>query len=643
MSARNQNHELWYAEAKQGLDITSTGFTTVKRTQGIPTKLQRHMEQLSCYDNYSQFKNHVRCCFSKCSDGADTWFVLSRASAAVGYSQRAGFFCHHVAIHQSNRPRCNPASLFNSNLFAGRWDGKVEELAQCRPIPPVRESVDSCGTWASIFGDAGAAGDAIIRARRNRSIYIPFHDPAHAISLAEEALSVLPTDKMWQFTFTTYLASDVERDACVMKFFPSPAPKHLSIPKQQLFSFNASRYANDAPPEVIAARSGNNLDIVLAAQTKAAQSNTGLELDSGIPMATLPEDSLERGAQNRGVNDNPPTLPGKAAVQPIHPGGVPTIQTSSHKDRKRETTTSSIAMGLLGLVAGLAIAIGSCLPFVFSYKHKFETEVLAKKGLEQQLLVAKQASEKGNNDIEGLEGDVKSWRVQFEELTEARNELAKEKQLLEQTEVELTEELELMDEETAKNQKTIEEQVARIKELETQVAKLIDGMADDQKKMDDGKGKEKNPDEANNEKVADNPDAPRADPTVEYAVDIWRPETKHRVAGPFRSLRVDNWPSSRQKEKGKFGFETQNDGKRMLLFAGTYHFATVMHQDNGFGDELVFKWNQDGFRKTANFWNKPTTRIQRRLAADRIGFKYLDDAEGKENLIRLKIIDSKKK
>lgn len=655
----SKNHELWYAEAKRGLDMTTSGFTTVKRTSGLPRKLQRHMEQLSCYDNYSQFKNHVRCCFSKCSDGGDTWYVLSRATAATGYSQRAGFFCHHVAIHQSNRIRCNPASLLNSNLLASKWDGKVEELSSCRPISAIRESADNCATWAKAFGDAGAAGDAIIRAQRNRSVYVPFSDPADALSMAEEALNVLSAEKMWQLTFTTYLTSDLERDACAMKFFPSPAPKHLAIPSKQLFAFNPARFANDAPPEVIAARTGNNMDIILAAQAQAAQSDSGLVPEASIPMAKTPaEVKTDSDKKSRG-SGNATARSGRAAVKPIQRSGTAAASAASsstdspnivtRKNTRKESSARGIVAALVGLLLGLGVAAASCVPFIFNYKHKLETELLAKEGLEKQLVVAKQASEKGNENIEDLSGDVKDWRLRFEQETAVRKELEKDNAAIKEQLKDTTEskqaEIDRLKTAAAKKQKELDETKAKLTELETRERneknKIRSADKNAEQNSDNDMGKNVAGDN-NADKEAEKNEASEPDGVAIIDVEAAQEEVEIPVKGAFGSLRIENWPASRQSNsKRKLGFETVNDGKKMSIYVAAVEVATVFHQFDGKTDNLVLQWNERGLNTATNRNLLNEREIRRRLGRSKIAFKYLDGTEDKETFIRLNFIKKK--
>ena len=237
-----QNHELFYAESERGLDISSSGFTTVKVTVGIPRRLKVFIEGLSCYDNYSEFKKHQKLCFTRFLDANDCWLVLTKASPAVGYSKRAGFFCHHIAIHESNRPLQNPASLLYSDLLETRWDGRVEEIRACRPIPNIVNRAIESDTWESEFGNRAAAGKFLIKLRDACSVYLPVSSSARGIALIEQVLSLTPEQDHWKHTFTSSLSSDIERDLCAIKCFPKAASSRLTINQAQVFRFSDAQY-----------------------------------------------------------------------------------------------------------------------------------------------------------------------------------------------------------------------------------------------------------------------------------------------------------------------------------------------------------------------------------------------------------------
>lgn len=349
------NHELWYGEAKQGLDLGSTGFATLKATRGIPAKLKARLEKLSCYDTFSD-SGHVRYCFSKFASGADTWFILSRASLAQGYSKRAGFFCHHVAIHADNLPAMSPSYLHQSRLLESRWDGVVEELPVCRPLPlaPAPKPI-VCRTWQNGFGDSAAAAQFLDEVRRTGSVYLPIRNHNEALALIDEATSLLPAREAWQLTYTSYISSDIERESCIVKGFPSPAPGHLSVPANRTFAFQGATI-DDADPLVMTARTGKAPQPQPAIQSMAAEPAPEFRLEKESDVAAVSPSGVA-GKPERGRTQRSQATPQRSTPrQPLPPAPSPIARAS--------VPQPAWIWGLCGTLLGLILV---AVPGAFVY------------------------------------------------------------------------------------------------------------------------------------------------------------------------------------------------------------------------------------------------------------------------------------
>ena len=148
----------------------------------------------------------------------------------------------------------------------------------------------------------------------------------------------------------------------------------------------------------------------------------------------------------------------------------------------------------------------------------------------------------------------------------------------------------------------------------------------------------------NTGKEADKNEAsePEGDGVAIIDVEAAQEEVEIPVKGAFGSLRIENWPASRQSNsKRKLGFETVNDGKKMSIYVAAVEVATVFHQFDGKTDNLVLQWNERGLNTATNRNLLNEREIRRRLGRSKIAFKYLDGTEDKETFIRLNFIKKK--
>jgi hypothetical protein len=225
------NAELLYTSAPQGLKQGSRGFCTVLSTAGMPINLAQKLESLSGYRHVYPPKdskahlNPVAYSHLKFSVGGRTVSVLSRiADYGLDYSERTNKIAHHVALDPP-LPACGPASLLQyPGWMRTEWNGRCETLSQGPAVPMLSNEPGVCNTWQSIAGDAGWGGVVaqswLDPSPKPTMVIFSEEQASKLLQLIAEAIALLPPNKRWNATFSTYattLPPDVEcRVRCVM-------------------------------------------------------------------------------------------------------------------------------------------------------------------------------------------------------------------------------------------------------------------------------------------------------------------------------------------------------------------------------------------------------------------------------------------
>ena len=225
------NIELLYTSAPQGLKQGSRGFCTVISTTGLPINLAQRLESLSGYRHLYQpgdsRANANPVCHShlRFSVGGRTVSVISRVAAyGVDYSQRTNKIAHHISMDDP-LPRCGPAAVISQSGFMRTdWDSQCKTLSVGPIVPNITLLPAVCVEWQRLTGDAGWAG-VIANAwlqPPGKPVWIIFSESQSAslLSLMVEATALLPENRRWQATFSTYctnLPPDVDcRVRCVV-------------------------------------------------------------------------------------------------------------------------------------------------------------------------------------------------------------------------------------------------------------------------------------------------------------------------------------------------------------------------------------------------------------------------------------------
>jgi GTPase-associated protein 1, N-terminal domain type 2/GTPase-associated protein 1, middle domain len=204
--------ELIYTSAPHGLKPGARGVCSVVATRGMAEPLIEFLESVSVYrplyrvDDPRAASNPVSLVHLRVSLGGKNYSVLSRiADYGLDYSQRTNKLAHHVVLEPSERSSAGPAWVVSQPGFMeSRWDGKTRWLDSGRPVPAGTEPSAPCSVWAEVTGDAGWAGVLAENWLAGGTSYLVFDLGTDVLRLIREALVLMPAERRWEATFSTY-------------------------------------------------------------------------------------------------------------------------------------------------------------------------------------------------------------------------------------------------------------------------------------------------------------------------------------------------------------------------------------------------------------------------------------------------------
>ena len=148
--------------------------------------------------------------------------MLSRiADYGLDYSQRANKLAHHVILdNASERLPGGPASLISiPGFMREQWSGEPKVVA-LKPIPrEPRGFAGICRSWQEMTGDAGWAGvlaESFLK-DHDRLVILLFAPGQEILPLFSEAISLLPPDRRWEVTFSTYFTGLATGTTCLWR------------------------------------------------------------------------------------------------------------------------------------------------------------------------------------------------------------------------------------------------------------------------------------------------------------------------------------------------------------------------------------------------------------------------------------------
>jgi|GEM_PF-1015868 hypothetical protein len=227
--------ELLYTSAPKGLKPGSRGFCTVLSTSGMPAPVATALESLSGYrpifppGDPQADQNPVVYSHYQMSLNGRRSHVLSRiADYGLDYSQRSNKLAHHLVLEPSERPSAGPAwVLAHSGMMRESWDGELKIISGERKVPDGPVSLRPCNAWKELAGDAGWAGvlaETFLK-QPDQPAFIIFSPGMNLLPLMEEAISLLPANRRWDATFSTYFTKVPSGVTCNWRCLLADSPE----------------------------------------------------------------------------------------------------------------------------------------------------------------------------------------------------------------------------------------------------------------------------------------------------------------------------------------------------------------------------------------------------------------------------------
>lgn len=300
--------ELHYTSAPAGLKPGTRGFCTVISTRGMDRNLATLLETLSGYrhavlpqdSRYEQ--NPIVHSHLAISVGGQRYHILSRIGAyGVDYTNRTNKFAHHVVLTPQELVPAGPAwVLSHSGFMESSWQGKPRTLPTGRHVPDGDCDPQPCHSWSRQTGDAGWAGMLVesFLSQPSRDSIVIFPLGADVLSLFQEALALVPPDRRWEVSFSTYFTKLPPGISCSWRavLSGSPEAEQAGALRRKALVIDLTGRIGSPPdkPYVEAARTGRTPWPLSLAETPAPAGSpsdavSGLEDDEQSDFAELDE------------------------------------------------------------------------------------------------------------------------------------------------------------------------------------------------------------------------------------------------------------------------------------------------------------------------------------------------------------------
>jgi hypothetical protein len=324
------SHELYFTSAPKGIRPGASGFCTVAATRELPGPLLEKVEALSGYRHlYSPLDQNNPIVYShvRIEILGKAFHVLSRICAAgLDYSGRGNKFAHHVILEPDELPPGGPAWLLGQPAFMQtHWDGTVGYLPSGRRLPLGEAPPGPCHTWERLTGDAGWAGIFLrtIIGRPGQPIYCVYPPGLDLLPLITEAIALLPPERRWQISFSTYFLGIAPGIACSWRGVPDGTVEAERLRRQNpeaVFDVGRRDGFPPADPLVEQARTGRYVAVTSPGESEAAMAQEHAALPGGQAASNFAAHRFrDEGNGCRQDGDLPPA----AHARPHLPPAVP--------------------------------------------------------------------------------------------------------------------------------------------------------------------------------------------------------------------------------------------------------------------------------------------------------------------------------
>lgn len=401
--------EIIYTSAQSGLKPGSSGFCTVVCTAGMDQRTAQRLEGLSGYRHpfaVNDPRNPVNYQHVTMRIGTAKTHVLSRVcDAGPDHTGRTNKLAHHLAFTQPPSPS-GPARLLDAGgVFVDKWDGQTSQRpSRSLPAAPLENS--TLAAWASLTGDGGWAGhiaEQLIRTKQ--PVYVLFSPATDTLALLKEVVDVVPPNRRWGVTFSTYYTNAIAGAECQLRFVldaTQDATKLRNDARATIIDLTANLPQAIGGDLVDLARKGRITYATPAVQKPVPQTSQTVDSDDIVDDWEEPDlDDPPSASVANTASSQPDTAPPRPQAPNLFGAH------RSQKDRKLAAAGKRSGQGwIVGLVLGIFLLIGGVSVGVW-------------------FLVTTGGSDSGT---EKLLAESELKRVEAERLKEERDQNAAEKQ-----------------------------------------------------------------------------------------------------------------------------------------------------------------------------------------------------------------------
>ena len=364
--------ELLYTSAPKGLKRGSRGFCTVLTTQRAPANITSRLEALSGYrqlfppDSPQAALNPVAYSHLRIVVAGRSLSVLSRVTAyGSDYTGRTNKIAHHVVPDPHEYGPAGPAwVMMQPSVMRTLWSGQCETPESGPIIPTGDQDPGACNTWHRVAGDAGWGGvvaDALVASSPLPTWIIYRADHQNLmLPLLNEAIALLPIERRWEATFSTY-ATNIPPNVdckvrCVLdgtdeaRFAQAKSgvidlTKPLGNPSDNSLTQQA-RGLQIPAPEIPTSSTSDDSTATEESESDGESKETVINLDDEPDV--MPAAPMRHGYTNQN------SMHGEVAPPPIQPPPLPPIKIK----RKRNLLVPIAAFLFIAIVAASAWFIG---------------------------------------------------------------------------------------------------------------------------------------------------------------------------------------------------------------------------------------------------------------------------------------------
>lgn len=225
--------ELVYTSVPKGLKPGSMGFCTVACSRALNDRTIAMLERLSTYRRASDDAKDCPVVFAHLlvEDGGSTRRVLSRVGlSGLDYSNRENKIACHFVLDFHDLSVVGPAELCAApNLFAAEWTAGPQYFDRSIVLPTIVETRRRCDEWERTTGDPGWAGVLASTAYSGQAVLLIVDPTIDVLALYRESIALLPRDRRWDVTFSTYYTKTAPGVRCQWKAVMKGSPEEEAL------------------------------------------------------------------------------------------------------------------------------------------------------------------------------------------------------------------------------------------------------------------------------------------------------------------------------------------------------------------------------------------------------------------------------